>query len=129
VFSFGSTPEQASRLGHHVIKGGKRATTGWVATMEHDGLPMPTPGLISIITDGFGMPLCAIETERIVRARFRDATEEIAIAEDEGDCSLEDWRLGHRKYFETEAQRIGIAFDDDAELFHEYFRVVRVLHR
>src|SRR5688500_4724840 len=45
VFAFGSTPEQAARLAHHVIKGGKRGTTGWLAAMERDNLPLPTPGL------------------------------------------------------------------------------------
>lgn len=129
VFSFGSTPEQAARLAHHVIKGNKRGTTCWIATMEREGLPLPTPGLVSIVTDGFGIPLCAIATERTVRARFGDATEEIAVAEDEGDTTLADWRDSHRAYFETEGAKHGLVFDDDALLLHEYFRVLRVLQR
>ena len=83
--------------------------------------------MVSIVTDGFGIPLCAIQTERVVSATFAEATDEIARAEAEGDTTLEDWREGHRKYFETEAAKIGVPFTDDAELFHEYFRVLRIL--
>lgn len=129
VFAFGSTPEQAARLAHHVIKGRKRGTTCWIAAMEKDNLALPEPGLVSIVTDGFGIPLCVIQTERVVRNRFGDATVEIAIAEDEGDCTLADWRASHRAYFETEATKYGLVFDDDALLLHEYFRLLHVLSR
>ena len=129
VFSFGATPQQATLLAHHVIKGHKRATTCWIDAMEREGLPLPSPGLVSIVTDGFGIPLCVIETERVVRARFGDATDEIARAEDEGDRSLADWREGHHAFFTAEAAQHGLVFDDDALLLHEYFRLVRVLHR
>lgn len=70
-----------------------------------------------------------IETERVVYSTFAEATDEIAKAEAEGDMTLEDWREGHRRYFETEAAHIGLPFTDDAQLFHEYFRVLRVLQR
>jgi uncharacterized protein YhfF len=129
VFAFGSTPEQAARLAHHVIKGNKRGTTGWVTALERDKQIIPTPGLVSIVTDGFGIPLCAIQTERVDHKRFGDATVEIAIAEDEGDTTLEDWRIGHRKYFTDEGARIGESFTDDSIVIHEYFRVLRVLQR
>ena len=129
VLQFGTGPEQAARLAHHVIKGHKRATTGWVKSYEHDGDALPTPGTISIVTDGFGIPLCVLETERVVYNTFAEATEEIAIGEAEGDASLEDWREGHRRWFETEGERIGVPFTDDAMLLHEYFRLVTVLAR
>jgi uncharacterized protein YhfF len=129
VWAFGTGPEQAARLAHHVIKGHKRATTGWVKSYEHDGDKQPVAGTISIVTDGFGIPLCVLETERVVYNTFAEATEEIAIGEAEGDTSIEDWREGHRKWFVTEGERIGVPFTDDAMLLHEYFRVVKVLQR
>lgn len=129
VWSFGTGPEQAARLAHHVIKGRKRATTGWVASYTHDGDEHPVAGTISIVTDGFGIPLCVIESERVVYNTFANATEEIATGEAEGDGSLEDWREGHRAWFVNEGERIGVPFTDDAMLVHEYFRVVKVLQR
>jgi len=129
IFCFGNEPRLASQLAHHVIKGTKRGTTGWVAVAEHEGWRPPRPGMVSIVTDGFGIPLCAIETTRVDRARFRDAGPEIAAAEGEGDLSFANWQAAHRRYFEAEATRIGVPFTDDAELYYEYFRVLRVFQR
>jgi len=124
VCSFGDTPELAAKLAHLIVKGEKRGTTGWVAAET-----MSYVGMLTIVTDGFGIPLCAIETTRVDRAAFRDATAAIAAAEGEGDRSLEDWRAGHRRYFEGEGARIGVPFGDEAEMFYEYFRVLHVLRR
>jgi uncharacterized protein YhfF len=127
VGSFGSDPEMAARLAHFIVKGTKRATTGRVLAAELDGWSVPEVGNLSLVTDGFGYPVCAIRTERVVRARFGDAPADIARAEGEGDGSLADWRASHRRYFEAEAARLGIGFDDDAAMFYEYFSVERVL--
>lgn len=129
VFFFGNEPQLASQLAHHVIKGTKHGTTGWVAGAEHEGSSIPRPGMVSIVTDGFGIPLCAIETTRVDRARFRDAGPEIAAAEGEGDLSLADWRAAHQRYYEAEGARIGVPFTDDAEMYYEYFRILRVFRR
>jgi uncharacterized protein YhfF len=129
VFMFGDTPQMASLLAHMVARGDKRATAGWCAAAERAGETIPWPGLVSVVTDGFGMPICAIETERVDRVRFADIDEEVAFAEGEGDRTLDDWREGHRRYFEREAKRLDLTFDDDAELFVERFRLLRVLGR
>jgi len=129
AFFFGNEPRLASQLAHHVVKGTKRGTTSWVALAEHEGWDSMTAGLVSIVTDGFGIPLCAIRTTRIERARFRDAGPEIAAAEGEGDLSLDDWRAAHLHYFGGEAARTGIPFTDDSELELEYFEVLKVFQR
>jgi uncharacterized protein YhfF len=129
VFYFGNEPRLASQLAHHVIKGSKRATTSWVALAAHEGSTGLHSGLVSIVTDGFGIPLCAIETTRVERARFGDAGPEIAAAEGEGDLSFDDWRAAHLHYFEAESARVGIPFSDDSELDYEYFKVLRVFQR
>jgi uncharacterized protein YhfF len=129
VCYFGSTPEQAALLAHVIIKGHKRATTGWTAAELHRGSAVPYPGMTTIVTDGFGIPLCAIQTLRVDHATFRDATDEIAAAEAEGDRSLAFWREGHSHYFEREAARFGLEFTDDAEMFYEYFDVLHVFGR
>lgn len=95
--------------------------------MEKDGATIPRVGLVSIVTDGFGIPQCAIETVRVDRVRFADAPPEIAQAEAEGDATFDDWRDGHRAYFQREARRLGLTFDDDAVIFCEHFRLLKVL--
>ena len=52
-----------------------------------------------------------------------------ATAEGEGDLSLADWRAAHQRYYEAEGARIGIPFTDDAEMYYEYFRILRVFRR
>jgi uncharacterized protein YhfF len=129
VFFFGDSPELAAKLAHFVVKGRKRGTTGWIDALERDGVTIPHPGLVSIVTDGFGYPACAIQTERVDRIRFRDVDAARASIEGEGDGSLEDWREGHRLYFECEARRLGFAFTEDALLCFAHFRVLAVLGR
>lgn len=129
VWFFGDEPRLASQLAHCVIKGIKRATAGWVALARHEGWIDLGPGQVSIVTDGFGTPLCAIETTRVDRVRFGDVTPEFAAAEGEGDTSLADWRAGHQSYFGREAARIGIPFSDDSEVDLSHFRVLTVFGR
>lgn len=129
VFHFGDTPALAARLGHLVVKGVKRGTTGWLAAAERDGSPVPTPGQLSIVTDGFGIPLCAVRSERVQRLRFGAIAASHAWAEGEGDRTLEDWREAHLAYFHREAAALGLTFTEDAEVFFEHFRVVAVLGR
>ena len=129
VFSFGADAEEAARLAHLVIKGTKRATTGWVEAARKDGDALPVAGMTSIVTDGFGIPLCAIRTERVEQLRFGDVGADLARAEGEGDRTLEEWRDVHRRFFAREGEARGLAFTDDAIVYCERFRVVRVLAR
>jgi uncharacterized protein YhfF len=108
VFSFGAGAEEAARLAHLVIKGTKRATTGWVDLARCEGDALPVAGMTSIVTDGFGVPLCAIRTEHVEQRRFGDVGAEVARAEGEAR---------------------GLTFTDDAVVYCERFRVVRVLAR
>lgn len=129
VFAFGNNPALAAALAHLVVKGQKRGTTGWLEAAERDGVSVPRAGLVSIITDGFGYPLCAIQTERVEHLRFADITAAHAWGEAEGDRTLDDYREGHLRYFHAEAARLGLVFTEDAIVFYEHFRVLAVLGR
>ena len=129
VFAFGKGAAMAARLAHLVVKGRKRVSAGWLRAAEVAGDVVPQPGLVSIVTDGFGHPLCAIETERVDRMRFRDVPAELAALEGEGDLSLEDWREGHLAFFTREAAALGLTFSPDELLFVETFHVMTVFRR
>lgn len=129
VFSFGSSPEMAARLAHLVVKGTKRATAGWVDAELASDATIPSPGLVSVVTDGFGIPLCCIQSERVEHQRFGDITDEIAEAEGEGDRGMDFWREAHRRAFTQEGDALGLVFDDDAVVFLEFFRVLKVFSR
>ena len=55
---------------------------------------------------------------------YADVPVAIAIAEGEGDCSLETWRKLHRWFFEPYLDDLGIDDLDKAEVVTEFFEVV-----
>ena len=129
VFYFGDTPELAAALAHLVIKGVKRGTTGWLAAAHREGVAIPHPGMVSIVTDGFGHALCAIRSETVEQLRFAEIGERHAWIEGEGDRTLADWRAGHLSYFHSEATRLGLTFSEDETVFFEQFRLLAVFGR
>lgn len=129
VFAFGAGPQMAARLAHLVTCGAKRGTALWLRAAELDGSTVPEPGLVSIVTDGFGLPRCAIRSEQVHRLRFGDVTAELAAIEAEGDRTLADWREGHLAFFGAEAAGLGLTFDDDELIAFEQFRVLHVIGR
>jgi uncharacterized protein YhfF len=126
VFSFGNTPEMASQLGHLVVKGRKRANSSNPEVLKKVELTLPNAGLVSIVTDGFGIPLCCIETDHVDYLRFEEITELIARAEGEGDLSLAYWQQSHFNFFAKEAHNWGLSFDKYSEVQVEWFRVLKV---
>jgi uncharacterized protein YhfF len=129
VFSFGAGARMAAQLAHLVIKGSKRWTTGLIAAMERQGAPIPHVGLQSIVTDGFGIPLCLLQTAEVRHVRFGDVLHDVAAGEGEGDLSFEDWHEVHVRYFSREARELGLEFTDDSLVFNERFEVLKVFAR
>jgi uncharacterized protein YhfF len=129
VFAFGREPHEQANRAHLVAKGAKRATTGWIDAERARGNIIPSPGLVSILTDGFGFPVCAIQTDRVDDVRFRDVGEDVARADGEGDLSLEGWRERQRRTYEGDAAKQDRRFGDDALVYVEHFRVLRVFAR
>jgi uncharacterized protein YhfF len=127
VFHFGSPGFMASQLAHLVVKGRKRLTAGWIAAHQAVGIEIPRVGWVSIVTDGYGMPMCAIKTTSVERIRFDQVTEEMARAEGEGDLTLEDWKRGHFEYWsKNEEKDAGRSFTESEEIFVERFVVLKV---
>ncbi len=116
-FAFGDSSEMADRLLGFVIGGSKRATCWSVADGEqtHVGKQM-------VALDGSGNPRVVIETVELEQHRFCDVDLQFALDEGEGDETLEDWRKGHRTYFERNG-----GFDPEMMLWCERFRLVRVI--
>jgi uncharacterized protein YhfF len=126
AFYFGNTPELAAKLAHLVLKGDKRGTTGWNAPDDPNPQTIPEVGVVSIVTDGFGYPVCAIRSEKVEHLRFGDVNASHAWVEGEGDRTLEDWREGHLRYFHHEAAALGAEFSEDCIVYFEHFRVIGV---
>ena len=75
-----------------------------------------------VVLDGSARPRAVIETVTLEQCRFCDVDLEFALAEGEGDKTLEDWRQGHQAYFERNG-----GFDPEMMLWCERFELVEVI--
>lgn len=116
-FAFGNSPEMADRLLAFVLAGSKRATCWSIA----DG-QQTYPGKRMVVLDGSARPRAVIETVTLEQRRFCDVDLEFALAEGEGDKTLEEWRQGHQAYFERNG-----GFDPEMMLWCERFELVEVI--
>lgn len=116
-FAFGDSPALADQLAALVVAGRKTATV----MTPHDP-NRPELGLLSIVLDGAGAPVCVIETVELTARRFDEVDEAFAFDEGEGDRTLPSWRAAHERYF----RRLGV-FAADMPLICERFRLVEAL--
>jgi len=124
AFHFDDSERVANALGALVLSGQKRATAGLAWTNEVTGKPLPKPGVLSVVTDWDGAPLCVIETTHVEIAPFDGVSETFAAIEGEGDKSLRYWRDAHWRLFSRECQRIGREPGLDMPVVCEQFKVV-----
>jgi uncharacterized protein YhfF len=129
VWSFGDRPEMASQLAHLVMCGEKRVTMGWVDAAEKDGTPLPLVGGVSVVTDAFGYPRCVLRSAEVKLVPFGEVDAASAAGEGEGDLTRADWHEGHTAYFQGEAARNGLVFDDTAVIAIERFEVLHIVGR
>ena len=106
------------------LDGKKRAGSGLVADYLAAGDPLPKIGNYWIILDGNETPRCIVRTIRVEHHLFKDITEEVAIAEGEGDGSIAYWKQAHRTFFEPYLESFGVTDLDEAEVVTEFFEVV-----
>jgi uncharacterized protein YhfF len=116
-FAFGDSPKMADWLLACVLAGAKTATCWAVREGQQT-----YPGKRMVALDGAGRPRAVIETLSLEQKRFDEVGFDFAIAEGEGDESLEEWRQHHRAYFERNG-----GFAPDMMLWCERFRLVEVL--
>ncbi|HSB01881.1 MAG TPA: ASCH domain-containing protein [Anaerolineales bacterium] len=121
---WGDGPEMADELGALIAQGKKTATCASVWEWEAEGNPLPEAGLISIVLDGRGEPLCIIEALEISVRKYNEVDADFAREEGEGDLSLQDWRELHKKFFARVLPKIGKEFSEDMPLVCERFRVI-----
>jgi uncharacterized protein YhfF len=88
-----------------IIAGRKTTTSGLVAHYEHDGEPLPRPGLRQVVVDSAGHPVTVIETTAVRVIRLGDVDLAHALGEGEGYSSVAEWRAGHERFWHSEPAR------------------------
>jgi uncharacterized protein YhfF len=124
VFGFTDRKRWATKLGKLVLSGKKTGTSSLLRGYREEGVDPPAPGDVSIVVDGRGRPLCAIETEFVDVLPFGEVGADHARAEGEGDLSLEYWRKAHREFFGA-TWKGEKPFSDAEPLVCERFRVLK----
>ncbi|MCB0000841.1 MAG: ASCH domain-containing protein, partial [Anaerolineales bacterium] len=91
---------------------------------ETEGDPLPTVGMLTIVLDGAGQPLCIIETTEVTIRPYNEVDAQFAYEEGEDDRSLQSWRAGHRRFFTRTLSKIGRTFSEEMPLVCERFRLL-----
>jgi uncharacterized protein YhfF len=111
-----------------ILSGAKTTTTGLVADYEHEGEPLPHPGLRQAVVDSAGGRVAVIETTEVRVLRLGDVDLPHALGEGEGYRSVAAWRAGHESFWHSAQMRAALddpAFtvDDDTLIVAQAFRV------
>ncbi len=120
TYRFGDSAALSDALLALVRAGKKRATCTAEAEIGVSEV-LPEVGRCDVVLDFDDVPQLVTRTLELVRVRFCDMTEEMALMEGE-DETLAGWRAGHERYY----RRAGI-FAPDMGLIWERFEVVEDL--
>ena len=121
---WGDSPELADELGDLIARGIKTATCSALWEWEAEDKPIPREGLITIVLDGRGEPLCIVETTEVMVRKYNEVDSDFAQAEGEGDFSLGYWREAHKNYFSRNLPKVGREFSEDMPLVCERFQLI-----
>jgi uncharacterized protein YhfF len=114
----------ADELGALIAQGTKTATCSALWEWEAEGNPIPPPGLITVVLDGRGEPLCIVESVETSIRKYNEVDADFAREEGEGDLSLNYWREAHRNFFSRVLPKIGKEFSEEVPLVCERFRLI-----
>ncbi len=107
-----------------IATGKKQAGSSLLRDFEATGDELPQVGNISMVVDANGSPVCIIEFTEVIQFAFKDVPERVAIAEGEGDQSIDYWKKVHTEFFSPSLNALGIENLDDEIIVTEFFKVI-----
>ena len=114
----GTPGPMRERLNALVLAGLKRATAG--LTSDYVDEPFETPGERLALVDDHQRRIATVQVTAVRQTTFAEVPWSFAASEHEGDTSIEEWRAGHRAFWEGE----GVAVTDDMPVWLIYFELV-----
>lgn len=106
------------------LQGKKKAGSGLVQDYISAGDELPKIGNYWIVLDSKERPRCILKTTKVVTHKFSDVPVEIAMAEGEGDSSLDFWRKAHIEFFSPYLAGLGIENIEQADVVTEFYQIV-----
>ncbi len=122
--SFAGNQQITDSLLKLYLSGKKCAGSSIAEDFISAGDPLPQIGNYWIYLNSNREPSCILRTEQVVFNKFKDVPSAIAIAEGEGDLSLEYWRKTHAEFYLPHLSSWGVSNIDEATVVTEYFRIV-----
>ncbi len=122
--SFAGGPAITDELLELYLAGKKHAGSSVVEDFMSAGDPVPKVGNYWIYLDSKERPRLILRTERVETHKFLDVPESIAIAEGEGDLSLEYWRKVHARHYGPNLAKWGLSRIEEATIITEFFAIV-----
>ena len=124
TFSDPALSPNCDKIGNLAVTGQKRATAHLTLDFETNGVARREPGDYWLVLNAAQEPICLVRLTGVQVKPFDEVSEETAIAEGEGDLSLEYWATVHRRYFEKQCALWGIEWREDLLTVCEYFDLV-----
>jgi uncharacterized protein YhfF len=124
VSQFADTPEAATSVGKLVRDGVKTTTSTLLWGLEHIGEPLPKVGMIELIVDGNGDPLCITELIEVEIKPFNTVDEQFAFEYGEGDRTLAFWLSDNWDFLSRECVEIGREPSKTMPIVFQRFRVL-----
>lgn len=126
---FGFPGALRDKLVAAILSGAKTATTGLLAAYEAEGEALPEVGGRAAVVDSAERPVAVIEITGVRVVPFGEVDLAHAADEGEGDVSLDTWRDGHERFFNSAAMREvlgdpGFAVTEATPVVLERFRLV-----
>jgi uncharacterized protein YhfF len=122
--SFAGNKEITDELLQLYLSGKKSAGSSIVEDFISAGDSLPAVGNYWIFLNSKNEPSCILKTIKTVMNKFRDVPVEIAIAEGEGDLSLEYWRKVHEGIYGPHLSEWGVSNIEEATVITEFFEIV-----
>ncbi len=120
AMEIGTPGPMRQRLNGLILDGLKEATAGLATDYEAEGEAPEHVGEHLMLVDDVGVPIAELVVTEVEQCRFDEVPWAFAEAECEGDESIEEWREGHRAFWESE----GIPITDATEVVLVYFSLL-----
>ena len=122
TMEFGTPGASREKLTNLVLFGNKRATAGLLSDYVLENEEIEHVGEELVLLGNNDLNLGKIKITEVSICKFKDVPDRFPIAEAEGDQNAEEFRAGHKQYWEN----LGYKINDDTDLVLLYFDLINL---
>jgi uncharacterized protein YhfF len=120
TIEFGTPGKSREELTNLVVNGNKRATASLALEYEEEREPIEHVGEELILIGNEEIPLGKIKVTEVTLCKFAEVPDRFPIAEAEGDRNADEFRAGHKRYWE----KLSYTVNDDTMVVLVYFELL-----